>query len=108
MKLKCWMIGSLLLCAASVPVYSQDSKELAQANETRPAGSRVLLRGCVQRGTPEFCRILSGYNVTGANPPIAVGQLVELAGTVSTNVSPCVNGPVLVDIQYTARGAACE
>jgi hypothetical protein len=70
-------------------------------------GQRVLLRGCVEQAVPEFCRRLGGYNVTGAQPPIPVGMFVELAGDISTNVSPCP-GTVLVNIQYTPSNTFCQ
>lgn len=105
MHMKGYVIG-LLLLAVSVPAYSQDTIKVARSQRHNP-GDRVILRGCVEQGTPEFCRELSGYNVTSAFPPIQVGQWVELAGTIATFVSPCP-GTVLTDITYKAPPVFCR
>jgi hypothetical protein len=89
---KFWLIGLILLCAASVPADAQ---------------RRVLLNGCVEQGNPQFCRLLKGYNVTGASPSLQVGQIVTMGGTITTDVSPCP-GIVLTDITYTATAAMCQ
>jgi hypothetical protein len=99
-------VMALLLLAVSGPAYSQDTIKVARAQAHKP-GDRIILRGCVEQGTPEFCRKLSGYNVTAAYPTLQVGQLVQLAGTITTFVSPCP-GTVLTDITYTAFPAFCS
>jgi len=101
MRLRSWLTGLLLLGAFSSAGYA------ANAMKTHKPGDRVLLRGCVEQGTPEFCRKLSGYNVTAAYPTLKVGQLVELAGTIGTSVSPCP-GTILFDITYNALPAFCS
>jgi hypothetical protein len=90
-------IGLLLLCGAAVP---------AHAKKLGP-GDRVILSGCVQQGVPQFCRRLKGYNVTGGFPPLLVGQQVDLAGTISTDVGPC-SGIPLTDIVYTGFPVFCQ
>jgi hypothetical protein len=98
MRPKYLTIGCLLLCAASATAYAQSPKHAP--------GERVLLRGCVQQGDPQFCRVLSGYDVTNANPPTQVGQFVQLAGTISPILGPC-HATVLVDITYNSA-AFCQ
>ena len=83
MRLRSLLTGLLLLGAFSSAGYARD------ATKTHKPGDRVLLRGCVEQGTPEFCRKLSGYNVTAAYPTLRVGQFVELAGALSTSTTSC-------------------
>jgi hypothetical protein len=101
MRLRSLLTGLLLLGAFSSAGYARD------AMKTHKPGDRVLLRGCVDQGTPEFCRKLSGYNVTAAYPTLRVGQFVELAGTIATSVSPCP-GTILFDITYKASSVFCS
>jgi hypothetical protein len=101
MRLRSLLTGLLLLGAFSTAGYARD------AMKTHKPGDRVLLRGCVEQGTPEFCRKLSGYNVTAAYPTLRVGQFVELAGTIGTSVSPCP-GTILFDITYQAPPVFCS
>lgn len=107
MQLRILMVGLLLLGGASVPAYSHHSTKAARAGHRLGPGDKVLLRGCVEQGRPEFCRLLNGYNVTAANPTIPVGQLVQLSGTISPGFSPC-SGTILTDITYTGGPAFCQ
>jgi hypothetical protein len=76
-----------------------------------PSPSRIIIMGCVmQVGPPGCLSITSGgrqYNVSSAQPPLQLGAVVTLAGTIASRPSVCP-GIDLTDITYQPPQAFCQ
>jgi hypothetical protein len=78
------------------------------------AGAKITITGCASVGTPPTCVVMRGadgghYEVTAARfaPPLD-GNEVRLTGTVTDNVSICMQGRVLRDVEWTKTGKRCK
>ena len=87
---------------------------LVPAVEAAPkVGERVTVTACVVAGVGPGCLTIRDrdgtvYNITGATPrPPVGGTMIRLRGTVTDNLSMCVQGIVLDKIEWTATKQKC-
>jgi|GraSoiStandDraft_17_1057272.scaffolds.fasta_scaffold441351_2 hypothetical protein len=103
-------LGLVLTLSAAVSFVNLAAAASKKARNLPPPGKVVLIYGCaIPVGPPGCLAITYGktqYNVSAAVPPIPVGNIVNLGGTVTaaSNVCPGVN---LQDVSWTPTGAAC-
>lgn len=78
------------------------------------AGTKITITGCANVGTPPTCVVMRGadggqYEVTAARfaPPLD-GNEVRLTGTVTDNLSICMQGRVLRDVEWAKTGKRCR
>jgi hypothetical protein len=77
-------------------------------------GAKITITGCANVGMPPTCTIIKGgdganYEVTTARPVLPLdGTEVRLTGTVTDNLSICMQGRVLKDIEWSKTGKKCK
>lgn len=85
---------------------------LAGAGDALAADAAVTFNGCPTQGVEIGCVVIGDgtniYNISNAVPPVQFNGLgISGSGTVSTKVSTCMQGKVLVNISYAYTKQKC-
>lgn len=103
-------LGVVFTLSIAVSSVNPAAAAPKKARHLPPPGKTVLIYGCaIPAGPPGCLAITYGktqYNVSGAVPPIPIGNFVNLGGTVTAAPNACP-GVSLQDISWTPTGAAC-
>lgn len=97
-------------------VQPQPQAKASEAPKSAPAkaGTKITITGCATVGTPPTCVVMRGadggnYEVTATRyaPPVDATE-VRLTGTVTADLSNCMQGRVLRDVEWTKTGKRCK
>ena len=95
------------LFAAAGLAGGASAEMFAPAKPAKPPKPKtVTVIGCATQGVPQFCVRLGAFNVTAANPPVPIGKMVRLSGTVSGD--PGIrSGTTLTNVRWTPARGKC-